>query len=62
MALVKKLSRHGHSFALIIEKSILELLNIDETTVLSITTDKQNRIIVTPIRETKQDDRQSNPN
>jgi antitoxin MazE len=37
--MVKKLTRHGNSLALVIDKPILELLNITEDTPLSITTD-----------------------
>jgi antitoxin component of MazEF toxin-antitoxin module len=45
----KKLSRHGNSFALILDKPILELLNIDEKTVLKIKTDG-NSIIIEPLK------------
>lgn len=41
----KTLTRHGNSLALVIDKPILELLNIDEKTPLSITTDGQCLII-----------------
>ena len=37
--MVKTLTQHGNSLALVIDKPILDLLNIDETTPLSITTD-----------------------
>jgi antitoxin MazE len=37
--MVKTLTRHGNSFALVIDKPILEMLHIDEATPLSITTD-----------------------
>ena len=37
--MVKHLSRIGNSLGLIIERPILELLNIDETTQLEVTTD-----------------------
>jgi len=37
--LVKKLSKHGNSLALVIDKPILELLGIDENTPLHISTD-----------------------
>jgi len=46
----KTLSRYGNSLALILDKPILELLNITEDTVLQIRTDG-NRLIITP--ETK---------
>lgn len=35
----KKLTKHGNSYALIIDKPILDLLGIDAETTLSITTD-----------------------
>jgi len=37
--MVKKLSRHGNSLALVIDRSILDLLQIDENTALEISTD-----------------------
>ena len=37
--MVKTLSRHGNSLALIIDKPILELLNITEKTKLKLSTD-----------------------
>ncbi|MFH0753875.1 MAG: AbrB/MazE/SpoVT family DNA-binding domain-containing protein [Candidatus Omnitrophota bacterium] len=43
----KTLSIHGNSLALIIEKPILDLLNIDHQTPLQISTDGKN-IIITP--------------
>ncbi len=43
--MVKNLTRHGNSYALIIEKPILELLNITHDTPLEITTDGRALII-----------------
>ena len=37
--ITKKLSKHGNSLALVIDRSILELLGIDEQTALEISTD-----------------------
>ena len=37
--MIKKLSRHGNSMALIIDKPILEILNITDETPLKISTD-----------------------
>jgi antitoxin component of MazEF toxin-antitoxin module len=45
----KKLTRHGNSWALVIDKPILELLNIGPQTPLEITTDGQT-LIVSPAR------------
>ena len=50
MAIVKKLIQHGNSSALIIEKPILDLLNIGPETELDIRTDGR-RLIITPIAE-----------
>ena len=43
--MVKKLIKHGNSSALIIDKPILELLKINENTILEIKTDGKNLII-----------------
>jgi antitoxin MazE len=37
--MTKKLSKHGNSLALVIDRSILELLGIDEQTALDVSTD-----------------------
>ena len=37
--MIKKLSKHGNSLALVIDRSILDLLGIDEKTSLEISTD-----------------------
>ncbi len=37
--MVKKLTKHGNSFALVIDRPILDLLNIDIDTPLEISTD-----------------------
>lgn len=43
--MLKKLSKHGNSLALVIERPILELLGIDEETSLDISTDGQALVI-----------------
>ena len=48
--MIKKLSRHGNSLAILIDKPILELLNLDENTPLRISTDGRN-ILIEPERE-----------
>jgi antitoxin component of MazEF toxin-antitoxin module len=48
--MIKKLSKHGNSLALVIDRSILDLLKIDETTPLEVSTDGQ-ALVVAPIRE-----------
>jgi antitoxin component of MazEF toxin-antitoxin module len=44
--MTKKLSKHGNSLALVIDRSILELLDIDEQTPLQISTDGRALVIV----------------
>ena len=48
--MIKTLTTHGNSAALIIDKPILELLNIDLNTPLEIKTDGRS-LIITPIYE-----------
>jgi len=43
--MIKKLTRHGNSLALVIDKGILDLLNIGADTPLTVNTDGQNLII-----------------
>ena len=43
--MTKKLSRHGNSLALVIDRAILELLGIDEETPLHISTDGRALVI-----------------
>ncbi|HUT91013.1 MAG TPA: hypothetical protein VMY37_16035 [Thermoguttaceae bacterium] len=50
--MIKKLSKHGNSLALVIDRPILELLGIDERTSLSISTDGEALVIV-PVRDKK---------
>ncbi len=45
--MVKKLTRHGNSFALVIDRPILDLLRIDPDTPLDVSTDGK-RLIVAP--------------
>ena len=50
--MIKKLSRHGNSLALVIDRAVLDLLKIDEDTALEITTDGQS-LVVAPVRDEK---------
>ena len=50
--MIKKLVSHGNSAALIIDKPILELLNVTMDTSLEISTDGKN-LIVSPIEDGK---------
>jgi antitoxin component of MazEF toxin-antitoxin module len=49
----KKLSAIGNSLGIVIEKPILELLDIDRETELEMTTDGQ-RLIIEPVRRRRQ--------
>ena len=48
--MIKKLTRHGNSRALVIDCAVLELLKIDDDTSLKITTDGT-RLIINPVPE-----------
>lgn len=50
--MIKRLTRHGNSLALVIEKGVLELLEIDASTPLSITTDGK-CLVIAPVRDTE---------
>lgn len=47
--MIKKLTRHGNSLALVIDRPILELLKIDPETPLDTSTDGH-QLIVAPVR------------
>ena len=47
--MVKRLTKHGNSLALVIDRGILELLDIDSETPLSLTTDGK-CLVVAPLR------------
>ena len=47
--MIKRLSRHGNSMALVIDRGVLDLLDIRKNTPLNVTTDG-NALIVAPIR------------
>ncbi|MFH1537406.1 MAG: AbrB/MazE/SpoVT family DNA-binding domain-containing protein [bacterium] len=48
--MVKKLTRHGNSLALVIEKGVLDLLDINADTPLDISTDGR-VLIISPVRD-----------
>jgi len=48
--MIKKLTRHGNSMALVIDRSIMDLLRIDDDTPLEISTDGD-ALIVAPVRD-----------
>ena len=48
--MVKHLTQHGNSAALVIDKPVLELLHITTKTPLELTTDGRN-LIISPVRD-----------
>ena len=48
--MIKRLTKHGNSLALVIDRGVLELLDIDADTPLSLTTDGK-CLIVAPVRD-----------
>ena len=48
--MIKHLTTHGNSLALIIEKAILDLLNITQDTPLEINTDGRN-LVISPVQD-----------
>jgi antitoxin component of MazEF toxin-antitoxin module len=48
--MIKKLTKHGNSWALVIDKPVLELLKIDPETPLEIATDGRT-LIVSPLEQ-----------
>ena len=50
--MIKKLTKHGNSMALVIDKGVLDILNIEEDTPLDISTDGKT-LIISPIRDEK---------
>jgi antitoxin component of MazEF toxin-antitoxin module len=50
--MVKRLTKHGNSLALVIDRAVLDLLEIDAKTPLSITTDGK-CLVISPVRDAK---------
>ncbi len=48
--MVKKLTKHGNSLALVIDRAVLELLKISTDTPLDISTDGQ-VLVIAPVRD-----------
>ena len=49
MSITKKLTKHGNSFSLIIDKVILELIGIDAETLIEITSPDGCSLLLTPV-------------
>ena len=52
--MVKNLTKHGNSYALVIDKPILELLRVSPDTQFDIITDGRS-LVLTPVRDARQD-------
>lgn len=50
--MIKKLAKYGNSHALVLDKALLELLNITDTTKLKLSTDGKS-LVITPIMATE---------
>jgi len=50
--MVKTLTKHGNSLALVIDRAVLDLLKIEADTPLDISTDGQ-VLVITPVRDKK---------
>jgi antitoxin component of MazEF toxin-antitoxin module len=48
--MLKKLTKHGNSLAIVLDKGVLDLLNIDSETPLEISTDGS-LLMITPVRD-----------
>jgi antitoxin MazE len=48
--MIKKLTKHGNSLALVIDKGVLDILNIDDKTPLDISTDGK-MLLISPVRD-----------
>lgn len=51
MALIKKLTKQGNSYSLIIDKALIELLDIDPETPLQLSTNDGESLTITPLRD-----------
>ena len=50
--MIKRLTKHGNSLALVIDRGVLDLLEIDADTPLSLTTDGR-CLVIAPVRDAK---------
>ena len=54
--MIKTLTKHGNSLALILDKPVLELLNIDADTPISISTDGKS-LTLSPVSDVKRNEK-----
>ena len=52
--MVKTLTKHGNSMALVIDKPILDLLNINDETPLTVTTDGMS-LVISPLTDAQEE-------
>ena len=50
MSITKKLTKHGNSYAIVIDRPILELLGIDSDSLLELSTPDGSTIVITPVK------------
>ncbi len=50
--MIKRLTKHGNSLALVIDRPVLDLLEIDADTPVSVTTDGE-CLMISPVRDEK---------
>lgn len=50
--MIKKLTKHGNSLAVVIDRAVLDLLKIDADTPLEISTDGQ-VLVISPVRDSE---------
>ena len=50
MSITKKLTRHGNSYAIVIDRPILELLGITDDSLLELSTPDGSTIVITPVK------------
>ena len=54
--MIKKLTKHGNSLAVVIDRAVLDLLKIDVDTPLEISTDGQ-VLVISPVRDNSHRDK-----
>ena len=54
--MIKKLTKHGNSLAVVIDRAVLDLLKIDADTPLEISTDGQ-VLVISPVRNNAHSDK-----
>ena len=54
--MLKRLTKHGNSLALVIDRGVLDILDIDAETPLAVTTDGK-CLVISPVRDQKRQKR-----